>query len=350
MKEYSKRQKMLALCYISYYGITFIGKDEKNESRISKMIENVLKKWKPINGEWKLVWGPAVFALPATKFDDSMVYIAQNVKDPSKYTIVIRGTNPFSIPNWIIWDFQAENMKNWPFGDAENTVQISESTSFGLVILQGLRPSVGDNIKQAKVSILEFLQNELKVNNKLDITVTGHSLGGVLAPTLALWLKNIQTDKLKGNVDISVVSFAGPTAGNKEFADFSNKCFKGNALIDYDRVANSLDVVSHAWSQKDLKKLVKLYCPILPGPILYFFIKKMIFTTKKNNYTQIQPNPSILKGKFKCWLPNYLLQAAYQHVLAYPELLDMSKDIDWFDLVKQNLFVRGRLSKFICGK
>jgi len=289
-----------------------------------------------------------------------MVYIAQNVKDPSKYTIVIRGTNPFSLPDWVIWDFQAENMKNWPFGEAKDSVKISESTSFGLMILQGLRPSVGDNIKEPKVSILEFLKSELNSDTsttlsdpkkkKIDLTVTGHSLGGALAPTLALWLKNIQAEELNKDVKISVVSFAGPTAGNKEFADFSNDCFKDNDLIDYDRVANSLDVVSHAWAEKDLKKLVKLYCPIFPGPILYFFIKKMIFTTKKNNYTAIQENPTILEGKFKCWLPNYLLQAAYQHVLGYPELLNISKDIDWFDLIKQNLFARGKISDFICGK
>ena len=76
-----------------------------------------------------------------------------------------------------------------------------------------------------------------------------------------------------------------------------------------------------------------------------FFL--LTYTTRKNHYTQIQENPRILSGDTKCWIPNYMLQALYQHVLGYPELLNMASDIKWWDLIKSNINIAGRVSRVL---
>ena len=90
-----------------------------------------------------------------------MMFVVRNIEDPAKYVIVIRGTNPVSIPNWLLWDFQGKELKEWPYGIHEegSFPKVSESSYFGLMILQTLRPSAG--IPGEKQSILEFLNCEL---------------------------------------------------------------------------------------------------------------------------------------------------------------------------------------------
>jgi hypothetical protein len=114
MKVFSQSQVMLALCYMSYYGFTLDESDRQNAAKILLRFDAALSSWPPLKNQWKVVWGPAVFALPGTKFDDALMYVVQNLSDPSQYVIAIRGTNPISIPNWIIWDFQANELKAWP--------------------------------------------------------------------------------------------------------------------------------------------------------------------------------------------------------------------------------------------
>ena len=111
MKTFNRNQIMLALSYMAYYGFTLNETDRRNAETIQKFFNEALDNWTPLNGQWQLAWGPAVFSLPGTKYDDALMYVVQNTLDLSQYVIAIRGTNPISIPNWIIWDFQAKELK-----------------------------------------------------------------------------------------------------------------------------------------------------------------------------------------------------------------------------------------------
>ena len=93
------------------------------------------------------------------------------------------------------------------------------------------------------------------------VTVTGHSKGGALAPTLALWLKETQTPRgdsrgwdASGQASIRCVTFAGPTPGNAAFAKRIEI-----ALPDHHRIANERDIVTHAWEKGQLAALGPLY-------------------------------------------------------------------------------------------
>jgi hypothetical protein len=93
------------------------------------------------------------------------------------------------------------------------------------------------------------------------VTVTGHSKGGALAPTLALWLKETQTARGdnrgwddSGQATIRCVTFAGPTPGNAAFAKRIE-----SALPDHHRIANDRDIVTHAWEKAQLAALGPLY-------------------------------------------------------------------------------------------
>jgi hypothetical protein len=93
------------------------------------------------------------------------------------------------------------------------------------------------------------------------VTVTGHSKGGALAPTLALWLKETQTARGdnrgwddSGQASIRCVTFAGPTPGNAAFAKRIE-----STLPDHHRIANDRDIVTHAWEKAQLAALGPLY-------------------------------------------------------------------------------------------
>ncbi len=335
---YTKQQTMLTFSYMSYLGFTLHDTDKKNEEKILDAFNKALKSWKPIKNKWEVVWGPAVFALPGTQFDDCLMIVVRNIESPSQYVIAIRGTNPVSIPNWVVWDFQAKELKSWPYGNPESlNPKISESTNFGLIILQGLRPESG--IPGAKKSILEFFNDELGSKGNADICVTGHSLGGALSSTMALWMKDIQGLQLSTNVNISTVAFAGPSAGNKDFAKYFDKRLGNQA----DRIANSLDIVPYAWNTETLKKISKLYCPLLPSLPIYLLFQKFILNSKGKQYTQIKANTPPLKGKYKWNKVPYIVQAIYQHVQGYPQLMDMKDDIPLKDLLPLPKMIRESL-------
>jgi triacylglycerol lipase len=324
MKTFNRNQIMLALSYMAYYGFTMDEADRRNAQTIQQFFNEALDNWTPLNGQWQLAWGPAVFSLPGTKYDDALMYVVQNTLDLSQYVIAIRGTNPISIPNWIIWDFQAKELKAWPYGNPHplKMPMLSESTAFGLIILQGLRPE--EEIPGYKQTILEFFKQELQINNDLSICTTGHSLGGALAPVLALWLKDIQDSQLDKKVQISCVAFAGPTPGNNAFTEYFNQRMGG----DFTRIANSLDVVPYAWQTSLLRKTFTLYFPlILPTPPLAVLLKHLLNKSKHKDYLQIGTEPLILNGEIKLLALPYLVQAIYQHVQAYAQLMDMQDDI-----------------------
>lgn len=344
MNSFSKPQIMLALSYMTYHGFTLTGSDRFNADKILQQFNAALDNWTPLKGQWKMVWGPAVFALPGTKFDDALMCVVQNNKDPDEYVIAIRGTNPVSIPNWIIWDFQAKQLKAWPYGNPQTdaTPMLSESTAFGLIILQGLRPEEG--IPGYKQSLLDFFQQEVSRNPGLSICVTGHSLGGALAPTLALWLKDIQNKCLSSQVKISSIAFAGPSPGNRAFADYFNSRL-GN---DFMRIANSLDVVTYAWETETLRKSFSAYFPpLLPSLPLAFLLKQLVDKSKGKDYKQIGENPLILPGELKLLALPYLVQAIYQHIQGYVNLLDMQDHIPIDDLIPLSKEVKEVLSHLI---
>lgn len=337
---YTNNQTMLSLAYISYYGFGLIGSDEENAKHIEGDINKALKTWPAVKDQWELVWGPGVFAFKDVIFDDNLMYVVRNIKDPTQYVVAIRGTNPVSLSDWLVEDFDVIPMVKWKYGkpDYKLKPKISKSTSIGITHLQEMVAPAG--VPGAGTTILEFFQQNIGANDKASICFTGHSLGGALSPTMALWMKDIQDEELKGDVTVSTVAFAGPSAGNKDFATYSDSRFEEGQCT---RIWNNLDVVPYAWNTHSLSKLYSLYLPhlLLPGPIMTGFISTLIAASLFTNYTQIQKKAPPLKGKFKPLLFNYFAQGVYQHVVGYPEAMGLCKnnEIPVYELFPDELAV-----------
>jgi hypothetical protein len=180
------------------------------------------------------------------------------------------------------------------------------------------------------VQLAVFLAERFAVEgDPVEMTVSGHSLDGALSPTLALWL--LDTQKQWDHHDramISVYAYAGPTPGNDAFASYFDARF-GDRVH---RIANPLDVVTHALNVGDLADLKALYTPeILRDALWDKAVDAAIAATNGIRYRQIDPSPVLLNGKVKedlvwSWAPrllNLAAQVLYQHTLAYFKLMDL---------------------------
>src|SRR5204862_315765 len=105
---------------------------------------------------------------------------------------------------------------------------------------------------------VEFLADQARIR-AVEVIVTGHSKGGALAPALALLLKDTQGDDdgwdPSAQSAVGCVTFAGPTPGNAAFARRIDSGLGGR----HERIANTNDVVTHAWAADELLEIPALF-------------------------------------------------------------------------------------------
>jgi triacylglycerol lipase len=320
--QFSNMQVMIMLAFIADAGALETN-DCEAEKRVSASIGEYLRTLAPVQNDWELVWGPCLYKFPViAKFPDNTVYVVQNRQHPSEYVIAISGTNPYEITDWVFEDFLVGKTEPWAYGHPPSGARISQSAKLSLSILQKLKPC--DGVKGENLHLIEFLKGTPGISS---VTVTGHSLGGEMASTTALWLSDTQGDlwDTQKQARVSAYTFAAPTAGNAIWASYFHQ-----QLGDHvHRIWNSLDVVPHAWQLSDLKQIRNLYEPQIKAPLtLKLALKILILIVKKKDYTQIPAIASDqqpLKGSVNTdpeWA-RFFDQIAYQHVDAYIKLLDV---------------------------
>ncbi|MBZ5715791.1 lipase family protein [Nannocystis pusilla] len=235
--------------------------------RASKQISQALANAAPHIDGWQIVWGPAVLVQPdGPAYSENLMYVVQRTAAPSQYVIAIAGTNFNSPADWLIEDLYVYKQVSWQYDPLAAGAKIALGTGIGLLNLQGLKPAA--TLPGAGTTLLDFLRTI--VSQKVHITVAGHSLGGALAPTLAVWLADTAQGLVnpwdpKKNATIGAQAFAGPTAGNLAFALHSG--LKLGTLLA--PVYNTLDVVPHAWQElltPSLSELPGIYAPDLAPP------------------------------------------------------------------------------------
>lgn len=186
------------------------------------------------------------------------------------------------------------------------------------------------------VELLAFLAAAVAHDDRpVDIVVTGHSKGGALAPTLALWLAETQGPGAASHdrwdernlASVHSWSFAGPTAGNAAFAERSNTALAGRCH----RIANPLDVVPHAWASSDLGKISALYDPTVARSGALGALVTLAGGLTNLGYTQIEalcqdfaPLPGFT-GRPDQTRSEFFEQFVQQHMEAYLQAFDLTR-------------------------
>ena len=167
---------------------------------IAKAIKAMLAKEYgslPANS-WKIVWGPALYAFDLVeKRQANLTFVVQSTDDPTSYIVATRGTVGSDLLEWFVEDLPV-SLVDWPTPHhlENNTPKISRATANALhIVLKTTPPKVAPSgyhlLPGAGLSLAEFL-TELTSNGPIEISFTGHSLGGAIAPCLALWFRQAQ--------------------------------------------------------------------------------------------------------------------------------------------------------------
>ncbi len=222
-------QIAITLSNISYLDVK--GSQDQQRAAMAKVLENPTL---PTKNEWRIVWGPVTV-------EENLSFIAEGPVAGSgparKYAYVIRGT---VMEPWNLFEDLLDSMglHDVPW-DGFPGAQISD----GMVIGWHNLTAASDGGKTA----LEFLRGVLPGSQ---LTVTGHSLGAMLATVMAVYCDR----ELRPNLQVVPYTFAAPTAGNQAFADAYGKLFGGAG-----RYFNCLDLIPKGFQHDDLESVKLLY-------------------------------------------------------------------------------------------
>jgi hypothetical protein len=272
-------------------------------------------------GQWEVAWGPVVVQHNTTEYAINAMYLAESKGEPGTYVLGIAGTNPSSLFDWVVEDALVSVQVPWIYGlISAPDAKIALGTAIGLAILQNAAP--GSGIPGTGTTVLEFLR-DIPHKQGMKLVVSGHSLGGALSPTLALWLHDVRILwDLLGEVALSTMPTAGPTAGNSAFAAYSD------SKLSITRFANAIDVVPHAWQASDLAEIPTLYVPYIePDDAINDLVALAERISKNGDYTQLVGDTGwfpfdVQQNLISEFLPavvNFIIQLAWQHTKAYVE-------------------------------
>lgn len=225
------------------------------EQKISEIVTD-LSGYLP--DDLEIVWGPFAKSTPlqtksACYNTDNLMFVAKT-SDPdhpgsNMYIVAIAGTNPTSHFGWFSEDFPVSNTIPYvSVNDKKTYGVISQGTATGVAQLMVMPDSSTSGLNQR---VANFLTSTVSSTDR--IVVTGHSLGGALAPAVAITLKDTFLLNNLNNA-FECYPFAGPTPGN---AAFANHMYAGMDI--YQATNNTLDLVPRSWAVDDLNTIPSLY-------------------------------------------------------------------------------------------
>jgi hypothetical protein len=168
------------------------------------------------------------------------------------------------------------------------------------------------------LDLLTFLKTEAdQSRDALEVTVTGHSKGGALAPAMALWLNEALNSQDTGerwderrHAQVHCHAFAGPTPGNSAFAA-RIEAQLGNR---HRHLRNMNDLVTHAWQVDELQQIATLYgdrcqriAPLVPD---------VVESVRSLDYRHATTGVTTFRGTLDNARP-LPVEGIYQHLDAY---------------------------------
>lgn len=299
-QSYTVTQQIFSLSWLSNIAAAKLGTEEELQALAVTKVNAVLSDPVVIGliGEWEIVWGPVVYKIfpDIQGYADNTMFVAKRSDNSGKpfYVIAVAGTNPYSWYGWFVEDFNVSNTEAWPFYQAPDPAQqprISQGTGIGVNALT-------DKMMWQGQKLADFLAT--LTDQAIDITVTGHSLGGALSPTLALALVDNQGSGKAWNWDpdqravVCAMPSAGATPGDVNFSQY----YDDKLATRTTRLWNSLDIVPHAWQVDMLKAIPTLYSPEIPASFLVELMVGIAIAASiaGGDYFQITPNTPPLPG------------------------------------------------------
>lgn len=319
----------MAFNYLSYSGammVKWLYSDKETHEKLHHDLQKNLANMVDEPGghvfdDWDIVWGPAVYTMGLGTFQDNMMYVMRQKSEPKRYVVSVRGTNPPAILDWIKEDLHVVEKKPWatPPG-IESNAMISESSALGFdILLNKMKPSGG--IPGDGTSIEDFMK-QFSPDDGCDIYFTGHSLGGALAPVLALYFRQQQAAReaegVKDTNAIAAIPFAGPTPGDGNFAALYNKLMDGRN----ERIVCDIDLVPHVWQRSDLEKLPEIYKSADIEPNWLEREALDLILDKVHGYEQMG-NLFSFPGEVNPKRKSFAAQVIYQHIFSYPTYFKM---------------------------
>ncbi len=346
MREWTYEERLaVELSFLSYAGF-WLNDTEDVEDAVAELTGRIAP-------DQEIVWGPVAHQSGSGVLDsatDALLLICRD-RNTGSLNVVLRGTNPVSIMEWVIQDFQVTESFPWRDivpGNAPADAWISESAAKAVEIRAGLRP--GPKRPGAGLSLIEELTLLLeRAEGGCRVGFSGHSLGGLLAPVMALYLADALEAEgradLLGKLDLEVYGIAGPTAGNSVFAQYLATRLSGAApgasgpaaagaaapaplrssLVA--RYANDLDIAPLVWDERAMEAMPSLYLPTIKlkglTKALYNVCMDMCRGRGYAHHSERIEVPSKtipVKGRI------YLLEAAYQHSIPYLDMLSPERE------------------------
>jgi pimeloyl-ACP methyl ester carboxylesterase len=218
------------------------------------------------------------------RFNFALAFVVVTPTDSgTDYAVVVRGTNPLSLDSWIREDFDVGSLVRWSGNPAEG--KVSQATATALALHLGLRDK--------KAPLFTFLADRIAddeaAGRTSTVRFTGHSLGGLLAPVLALRFS--ETFPRFGSASFHVVSFAAPTPGDSVFAGHLERSFLESPRQNFGTVRFVRcrdDVAVLVWNKRDLLGIVRLYAAY--GVPINLFVLTVVaalrWRVRKLDYTQ----------------------------------------------------------------
>lgn len=327
MAQYDQAQQVFALSALSNMSGAFQGTGSEIAAQMKPEIVKILADAtiQEQIGDWELVWGPVVDVSPLPIVGQfkaiNTMFIARTAGDTPQYVVAIAGTNETSKFDWLIEDFWVEKTVTWPYLPAQGTddPQISDGTNFGLNKLLAMK----DGTQAAR----DYLQENATSQPGTQVTVTGHSLGGALSPSYALYLHDTQADwNAAGNAEIFCQPTAGPTPGDANFASYYDNALGSNT----NRVWNKLDTVPHAWEKDMLEEVPTLYAPTIePDFLVKGFVATALHISRNTPYTQLLSSvpgsdSTVVVIPTGGTFEKFMKEICYQHIDAYITIFGMS--------------------------
>jgi hypothetical protein len=334
---YSDAQQMMMLAYAVDTWLTKLtGNDESDAQNLYSVLStNILPAMNANAGSnWTIVWGPWVKSEPYTfKWNGSIIpqlqYRIVNammiVSDGSNYAISIAGTDFRSAYDWVLEDLSVLQLRKWsdiyPGTKAPSEAKVSLAMHKGYSNLVVATPPA--NVPGTATTLMQFLGT---IPSASQLFVTGHSLGGALAPVMGLWIADQQSSGgLFPNFAVNVYSYAGPTPGEAYFQSYYDMVI-GSAT---QRIWNPLDLVPNAWNHDLLKTLQAAYNandpPYKPNVAENALIDGAATVGSTYGYVHVEPDaPSLTNPAFNPDQDSFGAQVFYQHIADYPVLLDVA--------------------------